>query len=118
MLGHLVLIILQIIAGWFGTPRAMSYLPSGLSELGTLATAAIEAAVCAVIVWLVGVLFSFVLEGVRTPGSSTLGATLVGSLIGAAVVVFTPAFGLGLPGALTPQLLPIAGAVLGYLVRR
>lgn len=115
MLGYLVLVILQIIAAWFGMPKAMSYVPS---NLGSLATAAIEAAIYALIVWIIGVLFSFVLKDVRMPGTPTLAASLVGALIGAAIVVFLPALGLGIPRAINPQFIPLAGAILGYLLRR
>ncbi|CFX38660.1 membrane protein of unknown function [Candidatus Filomicrobium marinum] len=115
MLGYLVLVILQIIAAWFGMPKVMSYIPS---NLGSLATAAIEAAIYALIVWIIGVLFSFVLKDVRMPGTPTLATALVGALIGAAIVVFLPAFGVSIPRAINPQFIPLAGAILGYLARR
>ena len=67
MLGYLVLIALQIIAAWFGKGHVTGYIPNQ----GAIIDAAVEAAVIAVIGWVVGLVGSFVLKDVRTPGSST-----------------------------------------------
>lgn len=115
MLGYMVLIILQIIAAWFGKPQVMVYIPS---NLGSLAISAIEAAIYALIVWIIGVLFSFVLKDVRMPGTPTLATALIGALIGAAIVVFLPGFGVSIPRSINLQFIPLAGAIIGYFVRR
>ncbi len=114
MLGYLVLIVLQIIAGWFGKDMITAKIPN----LGRLVDAAVEAAVVAVIVWVVGLLASFILKDVRTPRSSTLVSALVGALIGAAIVIFLPQFGISLPSGINKEFFPLGGAILGYLVRR
>ncbi|MEQ8825755.1 MAG: hypothetical protein RIC14_15420 [Filomicrobium sp.] len=114
MLGYLVLIVLQIIAGWFGKDMITAKIPN----LGTIVDAAIEAAVISVIVWVVGVISSFILKDVRMPTSSTLVTTLIGALIGAAIVLFLPSFGVALPRGVNPEFIPLGGAILGYLVRR
>ncbi len=114
MLGYLVLIVLQIIVGWFGKDQIAVHVPN----LGTYIDAAVEAAIYAVIVWVVGVIGSFVLKDVRMPHSTTLVSALVGALIGAAIVIFLPQFGVSLPRGINPEFIPLGGAILGYLLRR
>ena len=114
MLGYLVLIALQIIAAWFGKGQLTAYIPNQ----GAVIDAAVEAAVIAVIVWIVGLIGSFVLKDVRTPGSTTLVSALIGALIGAAIVYFLPQFGYSLPSGINQGFIPVAGAILGYLLRR
>ena len=114
MLGYLVLIALQIIAAWFGKGQVTAYIPNQ----GAVIDAAVEATVIAVIVWIVGLVGSFVLKDVRTPGSTTLVSALIGALIGAAIVYILPQLGYSLPGGVKPGFIPIAGAILGYLLRR
>ncbi|MFA9472975.1 MAG: hypothetical protein ACERJ2_00220 [Filomicrobium sp.] len=114
MLGYLVLIALQIIAAWFGKGHVTGYIPNQ----GAIIDAAVEAAVIAVIVWVVGLVGSFVLKDVRTPGSSTLVTALIGALIGAAIVFSLPQLGYSLPNGIKAAFIPVAGAILGYLLRR
>lgn len=114
MLGYLILIALQIILGFLGKDIIHGHIP----KLGAYVDPLVNAAVLAVIVWVVGVLASFVVKDVRRPGSATLVSTLVGALIGAAVIVFLPRFGLSIPAEINSEFIPVAGAILGYLVRR
>ena len=114
MLGYLVLIVLQIIVGWFGKDQIAVHVPN----LGALIDAAVEAAIYAVIVWIVGVIGSFILKDVRMPRSSTLVSALIGALIGAAIVMFLPQFGVSIPRGINHEFIPLGGAILGYLIRR
>jgi hypothetical protein len=115
MLGYLILLAVQIIAAWFGEPQVTRLLPG---NFGPVVNDCIEAAVYAVIVWIVGVVASLVLKDVAQPGPSTLVSALVGALIGVAIVYLLPQFGVRLPGGINEEFIPLAGAVLGYFVRR
>ncbi len=111
MLSYLVLIALQFAAAWFCAPVVLRYIP----VTGDPRTFA-HAAVFAVIVWLVGLIGSLVLKDVRTPSTASLGLGLVLALAGAGVIVA----GLvnKIPLHFAPMFLPLAGAILGYLLRR
>lgn len=113
MLGYLILIVLQIIGAWFGAPMVLKYVPSGI---GATPLAFVHAALFAVIVWMIGVLSSFVIKDVRLPSSRTLVWALTGALIGEGLVVsglYTQ-----IPLKFAPLFLPLGGAILGYLIRR
>ena len=86
------------------------------SSIGATPIAFIHAAIFAVIVWMVGVLSSFVIKDVRLPSSRTLVWALVGAFIGQGLVVS----GLynQIPLKFAPLFLPLGGAILGYLIRR
>ncbi len=114
MLGYLALIALQIIAAWFGKGQVSAYIPNQ----GAIIDSAVEAAAIAVIVWVVGLIGSFVLKDVRTPGSTTLVSALIGALIGAAIVFFLPQLGYSLPAGINSGFIPVAGGIIGYLLRR
>ncbi|MBU1209648.1 MAG: hypothetical protein KJ587_00060 [Alphaproteobacteria bacterium] len=114
MLGYIVLIALQIIIGWFGKDVIAAQIPNQ----GALIDGIVDAICFAVIVWLVGLIGSLVLKSVGRPGTSTLVSALVGALIGAAVVIFVPAVLKTLPAQVDADFIPLAGAILGYLVRR
>lgn len=114
MLGYLVLIALQIVLGWFGKDVIAAQIPNQ----GALIDAIVDAACFAVIVWLVGLIGSLVLKSVRRPGSGTLVSSLIGALIGAAIVLFVPDLLRTLPAQVNHDFIPLAGAILGYLVRR
>ncbi len=114
MLGYLVLIALQIVVGWFGKDMIAAQIPNQ----GALIDGIVDAACFAVIVWLVGLIGSLVLKSVRRPGAPTLLSALVGALIGAAIILFLPDVLKALPGQVNPGFIPLAGAILGYLVRR
>lgn len=114
MLGYLLLIALQIVIGWFGKDIISAQIPNQ----GALIDAMVDAACYAVIIWLVGLIGSLVLKSVRRPGAPTLVSALVGALIGAAVVLFLPDLLRSLPAQVNPDFIPLAGAILGYLVRR
>ena len=120
-----VLLVLQITIAWFTGPIVVRYIP-GLGRFQLL----VYATVFAVLVWVVGLVLSQVLRAwglsqvLRVwgmPSSSTLVASLIVALIGAAVVTWLPVF---LPGvragmrAIPDLAYPLIGAVIGYHIRR
>jgi uncharacterized membrane protein YeaQ/YmgE (transglycosylase-associated protein family) len=116
MLARLILLALQLAIAWFAGPEIVRYIPS----LGGLQLF-VFAVVFAVVVWVVGLLLAQVLRDTPTPSSSTLVTSLVVALIGAALVLWLPAFfpQLGRPMGQLPALAyPLIGAVLGYHMRR
>lgn len=113
MLGRLILIGLQIVICWFGAPMILAYLPAGL---GADVRTVIHGGLFGVIAWIVGLVGSQALKDVALPSSQTLLWTLVGGLIGGALVVFkVPAM---IPVAFAPMALPLALAILGYAIRK
>ena len=115
MLGYLILAILQIIGAWFGAPHILKFIPSGIGATPMLF---IQAAIYALIVWVIGLILSFVLKDVRLPHTSTLASTLIGAVLGAVILLVLPMFKIALPGDIKPAFVLIAGAILGYLARR
>ena|SRR5258705_9082597 len=112
MLGRLVLIALQLIAGWFGAPYVLRYLP----QLGGDLQPFIYGAAYAVIIWLVGLIAAQVLRDIKVPSTATLVSALVGGLIGAGLIVLkVPAM---VPLKFEALLLPLVFAILGYAVKR
>jgi hypothetical protein len=77
--------------------------------------------VFAVLVWVVGLVLSQVLRETGMPSSSTLVASLIVALIGAALVTWLPVFLPDVRGPMRnlPDLAyPLIGALIGYHVRR
>jgi hypothetical protein len=116
MLSRLILLALQLIAAWLAAPVIVRYIP-GLRGMQLF----VYAAVFAVLVWVVGLVLSQVLRETGQPSSSTLVASLVLALIGAALVTWLPQFVpdvRGLMRQLPDLAYPLIGAVLGYHIRR
>lgn len=112
MFGYIILIPLQFVAAYLGAPIGLAYVQVG-GDARTFA----HAALYAVIVWLVGLVGSVILKGVRTPSIGTLVLSLVGAMIGA-VLMFYPAVLEAIPAKFPPLYVPLVGAILGYLLRR
>ena len=112
MLSMLILIAIQIAAALVGAPLIHRYIP-----LGGGLKMFVEAAVFAFIVWVVGRVGSFALKDVSLPSSRTLGAALIGGLIGAGLT-FIPQVMAAIPLKVAPSTFPLAGAIAGYMVRR
>jgi hypothetical protein len=116
MLSRLVLLALQLAIAWFAGPEIIRYIPSfGALQLF------VYAAVFAVLVWVVGLVLSQVLKGTGTPSSSTLVASLIVALIGAALITWLPGLVPDLARSLRqiPTIAyPLIGAVLGYHMKR
>lgn len=112
MIGYLILMVVQVIAAWFGAPEILKFIPiSGDPRLF------VHAAAFAVIVWVVGIVGSFVLKEVRTPTSATLITALLLAFVGA-VIMLVPSIMNAIPIKFAPLYLPLFGAVLGYMIRR
>jgi hypothetical protein len=114
MLGRLILILLQAIIAWFLAPIIAGKIPvPGAFSLF------IYAILFAIIVFLVGIIAAQVLRDVGQPGSATLSWSLVLALIAAVVATWGPEF---IPqvswGTIQARGLVLAGAILGYLIKR
>ncbi|KAB2917938.1 MAG: hypothetical protein F9K29_08885 [Hyphomicrobiaceae bacterium] len=113
MLGRLVLLLLQIVVGWFGTVTIMSYIKFGQFRLF------IFALVAAIVVFLIGIISAQILKEVGTPSSHTLSWALVFALIAAALWTFGPQFLADIPwGRVRGEYAVLAGAILGYTIKR
>lgn len=114
MLGRLVLLFLQIVAGWFGAPILRSYIPvSGVFDLF------IYAAIFAIIVYVVGILAALVVKDVGSPSPATLTTALVVALIAAAFATWGMDLIPQIPGStISKRGIVLAGAILGYFIRR
>ncbi|MEQ1669735.1 MAG: hypothetical protein ABL893_02645 [Hyphomicrobium sp.] len=114
MLGRLVLIFLQVAAGWAGAPFLRQYIPvSGAFDLF------VYAAVFALIVYVVGILAALVIKDVATPSPAALTASVVVALLAAAFATYGMDLVPQIPGGtISKRGLVLAGAVLGYMFRR
>lgn len=112
MFGYLILAALQTAVAWFGAPYALKYIP----VTGDPKTF-IHAAIFAVLVWVTGLIGSFALKDVRLPSTATLATALVLALI-AAGLLFIPQVMSAIPFKFDRMFLPLAGAILGYMIRR
>jgi hypothetical protein len=114
MLGRLILILLQVVIAWFTAPIIAGYVPvPGAFSLFLFAI------ICAIIVFLVGVVAAQVLRDVGQPGSATLSWALILALIAAALATWGPDLVPQIPWHRVPgRALVLAGAVLGYLIKR
>lgn len=114
MLGNIALIVLQVAAALFGAPLALAKIPGGGD-----AQMFVRAAIYALIVWVVGFAGSFVLKDVRIPSTTALASAIVGGLIGAAVTLVPPIMQAMMQIVKFPNwYLPLAGAIIGYFIRR
>jgi predicted PurR-regulated permease PerM len=117
MLSRLVLLAVQLIVAWLAAPIIVRYLPN----FGSLLQLFVYAVVFAVLVWIVGLVLSQVLREVGMPSSSTLVASIIVALIGAALITWLPGLvpEVGRVMRQVPTLVyPLIGAVLGYHSRR
>ncbi|MGI9403715.1 MAG: hypothetical protein ACR2OF_04295 [Hyphomicrobium sp.] len=114
MLGRLILLLIQIVVAWFLAPEIAKYIPvAGFLSLFVFAI------ICAIIVFLVGVLAAQVLRDVGQPGSATLTWCLILALVAAAIATWGPDLVPQIPwGRVPDKALVLAGAILGYLVKR
>jgi len=114
MLGRLILLLLQIVVAWYLAPVIVKYVPvTGVFSLFVFAI------ICAIIVFLVGVLAAQVLRDVGQPGSATLTWCLILALVAAAIATWGPDLVPQIPwGRVPKEALVLAGAILGYLVKR
>lgn len=114
MLGKLILILLQVIAAWFLAPHIRALIPGGGSY-----DLFLYAIIFAIIVYLTGVIAAQVLRDVGMPSTATLTTALIVALLTAAVLVFLPGLVPNVPDiSFSNRGIVLAGAIIGYLVRR
>ena len=113
MLSYLILIAVQFMTAFLGAPQVLAHIP-----VSGDARTFVHAAIYAIIVWLVGLIASQVLKDVRQPSSSSLALAVVLALAGAAIIVFAPTLLNAIPLKFPALYVPLAGAILGYLIRR
>ena len=111
-MGRLILLILQLVVGWFAGQAIVRWL--GLNG-GLPVRLALYVAVFAALCWIVGLVAGEVLQGTSRPSARALASALIGGAIGAAVL-FIPQLKPYL-GNFNDLYLPLIGAVLGYQVR-
>ncbi|MEQ1697171.1 MAG: hypothetical protein ABL901_15155 [Hyphomicrobiaceae bacterium] len=112
MLGTIILVAIQFAAAFLGAPLILQNIPIS----GDLKIFAYGAAY-AVIIWIVGLVGSFALKDVNLPSSKTLGAALVGGLIGAGLTLI-PGLLSAVPFKFPTLYVPLMGAIIGYMIRR
>jgi len=115
MLGRLILILVQLAAGWFAGPIIAQNVP----KFGTL-DIFIMAVIFAIFVWLLGILGAVVLNGVAQPSSATLTYALVVALIGAGLTLVPQVksvIAAVIPGV-PDRAYPLIGAVIGYAIKK
>lgn len=113
MLGKLILLLLQIAVAWFLAPIIHAKIPVP-ADFGLF----LYAVLFGILVFLTGVLGAQVLQGVGGPSSATLSASLILALIVAAIVTFVPQIAAAIPGTISHLGLVLAGAILGYWIKR
>lgn len=118
MLGRLVLLLLQIVIGWFGSNAIMNMLGGSVPGAFEIYVFAI---VAAIVIFLVGIIAAQVLQGVWTPGSRTLTWSLAFGIIAALLWSFGPTLPLlsEIPWSRVPAMYAVlGGAILGYHLRK
>lgn len=118
MLGRLVLLLLQIVIGWFGANAIMGWVAGSVPGAFSIYVFAI---VCAIVVFLTGVVAAQVLKDVGTPAGHTLSWSLGLALIAALLWEFGPSLPLlsEIPWGRVPEKYAVlAGAILGYHVKK
>lgn len=116
MLGRLILLLLQIVGGWFGSHSLMGMV--GGSVPGSLRLY-VFALVAAIVVYLIGVIAALVLKEVGAPSSATLSWSLLLALIAALLWNFGPQILPQVPwGKVPAEYAVLAGAILGYIIKK
>jgi hypothetical protein len=112
MLGYIILVAIQFATAFLGAPALLRMIPVS-GDLKIFA----QSVAYAVIVWVVGLVGSFALKDVNLPSSKTLGAALVGALIGAGLL-FIPGLLTAIPLKFPREYVPLIGAIVGYMAKR
>lgn len=116
MLGRLVLLLLQIVLGWFGSRALMDAVDNSVP--GSLKIY-LFAVVCAIVVFLIGIIAAQVVKDVGAPSSATLSFSLVLALVAALLWTFGPQILPMVPwGKIPTNYAVLGGAILGYMAKR
>jgi hypothetical protein len=116
MLGRIILLLIQLLVGWFAAPEIMRYVRVDFGNFQIL----IFAVLCGVIVWVLGVLGALVIKDVAKPSGSTLIVALIGALVFAGLTLNQDVMHAvakvveGVP----KNAFPLIGAVIGYAIKR
>ena len=114
MLGRLMLILVQLVVGWYAALEIVKALPSfGQLDIFLLA------AIFSVLVWAIGLLAGAVLKDVAQPGPPALLFAFAAAVIFSALTVFPEAQQAitSVTGQLDARIYPLVGAVIGYAVQ-
>mgnify|MGYP001313739579 CR=1 FL=1 len=109
-MGRLILLVLQLVIGWFAGLAIVK-----MTTFGGNLKLAVFAVVFAALAWIVGLVAAELLQGVNRPAPRALVSALIGAGIGVALL-FIPQVQPYLQG-FNDLYLPLIGAVLGYHVR-
>src|SRR5262245_35684534 len=113
MLGRLILLLLQISVGWFGTTAIMDQI--AFREFRLI----IFAIVAAIVVFLIGVLAAQVIKEVGMPSSSTFSWAVIVALVAAILWMLGPEYLSDIPWRrVRAEYAVFAGAILGYMIKR
>jgi len=114
MLGRLLLILVQLVLGWYAALEIGKLLP----HLGSL-NIFMMAAVFTVVIWAIGVLAGAVLKDVSQPSPATLLFAFSAAVLFAMIAVFpeTQRAVQSVIGDLDPRVYPLVGAVIGYAIQ-
>lgn len=116
MLGRLILLLLQIVGGWFGAKALMGMVGGSVPGAFQLYVFAV---VCAIVVFLIGVIAAQILKEVGAPSSHTLSWSLMLALIAALLWSFGPQFLPQVPWSkVRAEYAVLAGAILGYMIKK
>lgn len=114
MLGRLMLILVQLVVGWYAALEIVKALPT-FGSFGIFALAAIFA----LLVWAIGLLAAAVMKDVSRPGPPALMFAFAAAVIFSAVPIFPDAQQAvtSVVGDLDARVYPLVGAVIGYAVQ-
>jgi len=114
MLGRLLLILVQLVLGWYLAMELGKFVP----HIGSL-NLFMMAAVFTIVVWAIGVLAAAVLKDVSQPSSATLLFSFAAAVLFAVIAVFPEAHRAvqSVIGHVDARIYPLVGAVLGYAIQ-
>ena len=114
MLGRLMLILVQLVVGWYAALEIVKALPN----FGNL-DIFILAGVFALLVWAIGLLAAAVMKDVSQPGPPALMFAFAAAVVCSALTIFPDAQQAvrSVVGELDARVYPLVGAVIGYAVQ-
>jgi len=114
MLGRLLLIIVQLVVGWYAGLELLKYLPN-VGDLNLF----LIAGLFAFLVWAIGLLAAAVLKDVSQPGPSSLLFAFAAAMLFAVLTLFpevTTAVA-SVARGIEFRMYPLVGAVIGYAIQ-
>lgn len=114
MLGRLLLILVQLVVGWYASLEIMKSMPN----IGSL-DIFVLAGVFAVIVWAIGLLAGAVFKDLSQPGAPGLLVAFASAVLFALLGGFPEVQNavITVTGNLDARLYPLIGAVVGYAIQ-